>query len=305
MNDLEVVRRALGYGPIDLYGASYGATAAQIYLRLYPRSVRTLILDAGSLLSVPIFERLAPNAERALRLQLARCSADVVCRRAFPSTRSELATLLGRTARRAQVIRPAEIVTIDADAVARTVHALSLESDSVTQIPQIVHWAAQGDYGPLAQEYVDRVGIGLGSGAPLVMSFEILCSEPWARFDPERVRRSSAASYFGAAAESRAQLLARVCPFVPQGVVPTESEQLEPTAVPVLVLAGGADPQDPPANMRGWRSYFPNGRLVIVQGGTHGVLAEGCMPVLAARFIHRGTAQGLDTTCLKRIEERR
>jgi pimeloyl-ACP methyl ester carboxylesterase len=305
MNDIELVRRALDYGRIDLYGASYGATAAQIYLRLHPHSVRTLILDGGSLLSVPIFERLPANAERALRVQLARCSADSVCRRAFPSTRSELTTLLGRTARRAQVISPPEIVTIDAYAVASTVHALSLEPDGVALIPQIVHWAAQGDYAPLAQEYATRVGVGVGSDASLVMSLEILCSEPWARFDPGHVLRSSADSYFSAAAESRARLLARVCLSVPKGVVPPGSVQLAPATVPVLILVGGADPQDPPANMRGWRTYFPNGRLVIVRGATHGVLAEGCIPALAARFIERGTARGLDTTCVKQIEQPR
>jgi pimeloyl-ACP methyl ester carboxylesterase len=47
MDDLEAVRRALGYEKIDVYGASYGATAAQLYLRLYPHAVRTLILDGG------------------------------------------------------------------------------------------------------------------------------------------------------------------------------------------------------------------------------------------------------------------
>ena len=37
MDDIEAVRRALGYGRIDLFGGSYGATAAQIFLRLHPR----------------------------------------------------------------------------------------------------------------------------------------------------------------------------------------------------------------------------------------------------------------------------
>ncbi len=36
-NDLEQVRQALGYGPLNLYAGSYGTRAAQVYLRMYPR----------------------------------------------------------------------------------------------------------------------------------------------------------------------------------------------------------------------------------------------------------------------------
>jgi pimeloyl-ACP methyl ester carboxylesterase len=301
MDDLEAVRRALGYDRIDVYGASYGATAAQVYLRLHPHSVRTLILDGGSLLHVPIYESLAANAERALRAQLARCSAEPACRRAFPRTRSELAALLERAPRRVQAF--GQSVKIDADAVASTIHALSLEADGVPLIPEVVHRAAGGDYVALAEEYVDRVGPGLDARARLVMSFEILCSEPWARFDPVKVLRSSARSYLAGVAESRARLFAQACRFVPKGVVPAGSARLVPTQVPVLLLAGSADPQDPPANLRKWRTFFPNGRLVVVRGATHGLLANGCVALVAARFIDSGTVRGLGTTCVRQIEQ--
>ena len=243
MEDLETVRRELEYDRIDLFGASYGATAAQVYLRLHPQSVRTLVLDGGSLLGVPIYEVLAANAEHALRAQLERCAAETACGREFPQTRSELATLLERAPRRLEAFGRA--VTIDADAVASTVHALTLEPDGVPLLPQIVHRAFRGNYVPLAQEYVARVGSRLDARARLVMSFEIMCSEPWARFDPVRVRRSDAGSYLAGVAESRARMFARACPSVPQGVVPAGSSRLVPTDVPVLVLAGSADPQDP------------------------------------------------------------
>jgi len=300
-DDLEAVRRALGYDRIDVYGASYAATAAQVYLRLHPRSVRTVTLDGGSLLGVPLYESLAPNAERALRAQLARCRAAPACRRAFPRTRPELAQLLERAPQRVEAFGRA--VTIDADAVASTVHALSLEADGVALIPQVLQRAAGGDYVPLAQEYVDRVGVGLDARARLAMSFTILCSEPWARFDPGRVRKASAGSYLARVAEARAELFARACRFVPKGVVPAASTRLVPTQVPVLVLAGGADPQDPPGNVRGWRRYFPRGKLVVVRGATHGVLAEGCVALVTAQFVASGATRGLDTSCVRRIEQ--
>ncbi|MGL6278534.1 MAG: alpha/beta fold hydrolase [Gaiella sp.] len=56
-HDLDTVRAALGYDRIDLYGISYGATVAQYYLLPHGNRVRTVSLDGGTTLDVPVFER--------------------------------------------------------------------------------------------------------------------------------------------------------------------------------------------------------------------------------------------------------
>ena len=57
MDDLDAVRAALGYRQLDVIGSSYGATAAQVYLKLHPSRVRTLILMGATAIDVPIFDR--------------------------------------------------------------------------------------------------------------------------------------------------------------------------------------------------------------------------------------------------------
>ncbi len=42
VDDLEEVRQRLGYGPINLYGTSYGSRVAQVYMRRYPSSLRAV-----------------------------------------------------------------------------------------------------------------------------------------------------------------------------------------------------------------------------------------------------------------------
>ena len=42
-NDLEQVRLALGYTSLNLFAGSYGTRAAQVFLRLYPLSVRSVL----------------------------------------------------------------------------------------------------------------------------------------------------------------------------------------------------------------------------------------------------------------------
>jgi pimeloyl-ACP methyl ester carboxylesterase len=297
-DDLDVVRRALDYGRIDLYGGSYGATLAQVYLVRHGSSVRTAILDGATLPSIPLYEVAARNAERALRLDLARCRAEPACHRNFPHPETELATLLSRPPRRVAVPgRPA--VVLDRGAVASTIQALSQSADGVSRIPFLVHEAATGHYADLAAEYAILVGAQLDDRARLAMFWVIQCSEPWARFGVEATERASRGSYFGPVALAHARLFRSACRAVPKAPVADPAHSFR---VPVLVLAGAADPQDPAANMKGWRRVFPDGRLVVVPGAAHGAVAAGCLPLVAADFVVRATTRRLDTTCAEAVK---
>jgi pimeloyl-ACP methyl ester carboxylesterase len=300
MDDIDAVRHTLGYGPIDVYGGSYGATAAQILLRRHPAAVRTVILDGASLLDVPLNELSARNAERALRTQLARCAADVTCHRRYPRTRTELAAALARRPHRVRLPYRTTVL-LDRDAVALTINLMSRTPDDVARIPSLVHATAAGDDAPLAEAYADHVSEELGSVSRLAMFWVIQCSEPWARYGVAATARASGGSYFEHVAIARARFFRRVCAVVPKGLVPARSGHPPRTRVPVLLLAGGADPQDPPENLAGWRSSFPNGRLVVALGVGHGAVEHGCLPLVAAAFVDRGTARGLDTSCARRI----
>ena len=85
MDDLDEVREAMGYDKINLAGYSYGATAAQYYLRQYEDHVRTVFLYGGSLLDVPVFERWALNSQQALNRIINLCMADPDCQAAYPN----------------------------------------------------------------------------------------------------------------------------------------------------------------------------------------------------------------------------
>jgi pimeloyl-ACP methyl ester carboxylesterase len=297
--DLEAVRRALGYGRIDVFGGSYGATLAQAYLRAYPASVRSVVLDSGSLPGVRLYDASAANAERALDLELERCARIAACRRDYPHTRQQLATLLRRPPRRATI--QSGTVVLGADDVAWTVEALSETVDGAATIPYAIDAAVHGDYTPLARAYAEDVGADLDARARLATFWVILCSEPWASFDPAVTARAGAGSYLAHAAVARARLFRRACRVVPKGRAAPETGAAPTPATPVLLLTGGADPLDPPAALRGWRRAFPAGRLVVVPGAGHGEIGFVCVQGVVARFIASGSAQGLDTRCVRQI----
>jgi pimeloyl-ACP methyl ester carboxylesterase len=287
-DDLERVRKALGYGKIDVFGSSYGATLAQLFLRRHPDSVRTATLDGGSLWSIPVYELAGRNAERALRAGLARCHAPgTACRRAFPQTEAELEHLLAT--------HPGS-----ADEIAATVAALLRTPENAARVPLLLHQAATGLAEPLAREHEALVGGDLDARSRLVMVWTILCGESWARAGVAATARASGGSFLAHEAVARARLIQRVCSAVPHAPAPVVP--LRPSSVPVLLLAGSADPLDPPANLSGWRTAFPNGRLVTVPGLAHGVVAYGCLRLLVAHFVDVGSARGLDASCARHVE---
>ena len=69
---------------------------------------------------------------------------------------------------------------------------------------------------------------------------------------------------------------------------------------PVLLVVGGADPQDPLSNVSNAKRELSGSRTVVVPNGGHGSIQLGCMPRVAEQFVDRGTAVGLDVGCVAR-----
>jgi len=69
----------------------------------------------------------------------------------------------------------------------------------------------------------------------------------------------------------------------------------------VGILSGGHDPVTPPRAGLAMARHFPNHRHVIVPAAAHNTSFSGCVPDLIAEFIDRGTAAGLDTSCVDRL----
>ena len=304
-DDLDDVRAALGYDRIDLYGASYGATLAQYYVRRHERHVRAVVLDGGSLLDVPIFELLPANSQRILEDVFDRCAADPTCRAAFPDPAGELDSAIARLTR-----HPVEVdvsgtggnapIVVDAHALADVIHRLLTVSDGA-EIPSLIHRAATGDLAPVAERIL---GTGTDAGRSierLVMSWSILCSEGWARFDPARTAELGAGSYLLGSELEQARGVAAVCRAMPQASLGPGDDAPVRSHVPVLLLNGAEDPQDPPSNVAEAPVELPNSLVVTIPGLGHTVGHLECCPALIAAFFEAGSVEGLDTSDIERL----
>ncbi len=96
MRDLDDARAALGYDKLNLFGISYGVTAAQVYMRMFPEQVRTAVFDHGTALDVPFFKALPSSSQSALESTFALCERNAECQAAFPDLRAEWGSVLAR-----------------------------------------------------------------------------------------------------------------------------------------------------------------------------------------------------------------
>src|SRR5690349_2842406 len=143
MDDLDAVRQALHYRRIVLYGGSYGATAAQVYIARHGAHVAAAVVDGATLLDVPIWERMPLATQRAFDRLATRCAADAVCRKTAPDLAGDLRSVFARL-RAAPV--PDGANTFDVSAAQGIVRlALRVPSDAA-RLPLILHRAAAGDY---------------------------------------------------------------------------------------------------------------------------------------------------------------
>jgi pimeloyl-ACP methyl ester carboxylesterase len=280
MDDLDAVRAALGYRQLDVIGSSYGATAAQVYLKLHPSSVHALILAAGTAIDHPFFARYAANAQRALD-QLGRfCASQPDCRKAFREWEHQFGELV-----QAWNVRPVHGMT--GDELASVVHAMLLDLNKAVSIPLVVSRAAAGDFGPLEDA-------GSGDLDPtLGLMASIWCNEPWAGLDATGPWGTEFDSY------TAAQIAAfrHQCASAPTRAEPPRFWSLPVSSrVPVLALVGGADPQDPLANVADLKQHFPDSRIVVFPHVGHDFNIGGCVDEMMADVADRGTTGGLDTT---------
>ena len=302
MDDLDAVRAALGYDRINLYGPSYGATAAQYYLRQHEEHVRAVVLDGGTLLDVPIFERIAASSQRALDLLFSRCAADPACQAAFPDLESEFNAIVARLAKEpvsTSITHPGtgDPIVFDPTTFASGVHSALVDASISSRLPALIHLAFLEQWDAVSQAIVEATAGQAAGEDQLVMSTIIRCSEAWARYDPAEVERVGAGSYSLDLQLAGARSQAETCRYAPRGIVPADDAEPVRSDVPVLLVLGEADPQDPPANVEDAPEELPNSLTVVVPGMGHTVGHLGCMPSIIVDFFEAGSVDGLDVSC--------
>lgn len=300
MDDLDEVREVLGYEKINLFGGSYGATAAQYYLRQHEENLRSVVLLSGSLGNVPIWERQAANAQKVLDAFFSRCESDPACHSVFPEVRTEFAGLLQRLDE-----EPIDIeweggtLTLTRDLFAAKVEDMTRDANRAATLPRLIHRAY------VLQDWEPFGSASWGDWSPLMMGYSIQCNETWAAFSPEEVARLGQGSYLLGWNLFRANKYALVCKYLPQGITPEDVSDQPLSQVPVLLFNGELDPLDPPANVAGSQEIWPNSLALILPFRGHSIsdyTTVNCILRITGKFIEAASVQNLPIECLDDIK---
>jgi len=299
VGDIEAVRVALGYGPIDLLGISYGTRLALAYAARHPNAVRSLVLDGVAPPELVLGGSFGRDGQAALDGLLAECAADEACRAAFPDARTKLLGYFDDLARAPITVdlhhpetgAPLRI-PVERDGLASVVRSLLYAPELAALLPMTLAEVEQGRYQGLFSQAA-ALSRSADEGMSLGLLFTIACAEDIPRLR-DTDRDAEKASTIGAALLDDFREACAHWPVKPRPavVLPATLE------VPTLLLSGALDPVTPPHWAESLRSRLPRGVHVVVPHAGHSVWARGCVPRLVERFLELGSADGLDVACV-------
>jgi pimeloyl-ACP methyl ester carboxylesterase len=307
MDDLNQVREALGYGRINLFGGSYGTRAAIAYVRRYPETVRSVVLDsvAPPDMILPLY--FARDSQRAFDQLMAACAADPGCAAAFPNLADRFEQLLARLDRqpeRVTVTHPRtgqpEATTFDRLTIGAIVFNALYLPDTSAVLPFLIHRATEGDYTGLLA--LSSAGVaGAVEDMSLGMRYSVVCAEDAPRVTEEAILRETRGTFAGAAL---AEAFLEPCEFWPRGDVPADYHAPFSAEAPTLVLSGEFDPVTPPVWGEQIASQWPNARHVVVPGIGHGATGRGCTMRVIRAFLNDPDPAGVDPGCAETLHRR-
>ena len=304
VRDLELLREALGYPSLNVYGISYGTRVAQHYLKRYPERVRTVVLDGVVPPGLALGPGVAIDGQRALDNLLARCAAAPACAEQYPDLADRLADLLARlkaSPPTIEVSHPrtghATTLTITDYLVAGMVRLLTYSPQTAAVIPILVRAASEGDYGPLASQVL-MVSEDVHGAISFGMHFAVVCTEDvpfWGRLD----RAALEETFLGPV---QIDALGQICESWPGGYIDDDFASPIETDVPVILLSGENDPVTPPAYAEMSAQGLTNYRHVTLRHQAHGQLTTGCVPQRLGAFVDLADPAVFDDPCLEAVD---
>jgi pimeloyl-ACP methyl ester carboxylesterase len=296
--DVEQVRRALGYGQVNVWGGSYGTRLGQAYARAFPASVRALVLDG-----VAAPEQVIPaggrDGQAALDQLFAQCRADAACNKAYPNLRAEFDALAARAEAGLKLAiadpRTAQPVnfTMTGQRFLGTVHNILYSPADARRLPFLLHSAYQGRWEPFVARHNIAGDFSSDAASATLLYLAVVCAEDVPRMTPALMKEDAALL-----TRPLADRIPGLCRTIGVPAVPWT----EPTTIqaPALLLSGALDPVTPPRRAESAARHMRNARQLVVANAGHGVSQLGCAPRLLRDFLDR-PASPLDAKCLSEI----
>jgi pimeloyl-ACP methyl ester carboxylesterase len=166
--------------------------------------------------------------------------------------------------------------------MAVAIRLLLYDARSIALIPLSITEAANGNYGPLAAQFM-LTASSLSDALNIGMHNAVMCTEDIPFIDFSSIDQAAIeASYLG---PLQLEAIRTMCSVWPQG--PMDEDLLTPLAtdIPVLLLSGEADPITPPRYAELAAVDLDRAWLLTGTNQGHGLGIVGCMPRVINDFV--------------------
>lgn len=295
-DDLEQVRRVLGYRTLNLFAGSYGTRAAQVFVRTYPSSIRTMYLESVVPIDIAFPLPFSKAAQSMLERTFADCEAVAACHAAFPSLRDDFDDIMGRLESGRVFVTVAgrpEAIPLSRGRVAEWFRSLLYRPSSAARLPWVIHRASKGDWAPVAEGILEQAH-SADSDLSFGLLLSITCSEdvPFVRED--EVEAESRGTFLG---DWRLRQQQTACEVWPHVVVPPKYREPVHTQLPTMFVSGDADGATPVPVSAHAAPGFTN-RVEVVMSNRGHTDWDTCIEAMYQHFLNQGSVRGLDpSTC--------
>ncbi|GAA6203593.1 alpha/beta hydrolase [Thalassotalea sp. SU-HH00458] len=301
IRDFDAVRAALNHEKIAIYGGSYGTRAGLVYMRLFPESLSSVVLDSVGPIEVPI-GLFGKSAARSFSMLLANCEKEASCQQAYPNLASEfnqvLATLdenpLSISIPHPRLGTQTPLV-VNKSKFLSTIFMQLYSIEGRSLVPLIIHQASLGNFAPFAGLTAMSEG---GMNMFVGLTFNIVCNEDMPKVTEDMILADSDNNFNGNLSHVAWQT---ACPLWPQ-YRPSDDFYNPVTAdIPTLIISGELDPVTPPSNGEYSHKTLPNSRHIIMKNSSHTPGVSGCAINVINEFLNKKDPNDLDESCLDEI----
>jgi pimeloyl-ACP methyl ester carboxylesterase len=296
VEDLEAVRRKLGYKQVDLYGTSYGTRVAIEYMRRYPKRVRAAILDGVVPPSLTGPSTFAAEAQQSLERVIALCAADEKCHAQYPDLHADYDAMMKAAQNGIDLSIKGQRVHIGRGLFGEVLRNFLYSPEVYRTVPLVLHMAARGDwaaFGAMAHRYARGIrGVDVG------FFLSVSCAEDIPSLDEAAARAAAKDTFLGA---YRVDQQVDACKLWPRGAADSSLNKAlhKPlvSSVPTLLVSGELDPATPVRFGDEVARTLRNAKHAVIKYGSHSGDTGGCQEKVMSAFVRDGSVKDLDVNC--------
>ncbi|UVI38411.1 alpha/beta fold hydrolase [Qipengyuania spongiae] len=299
--DMEMVRAALGYPELDLFGMSYGTRVALDYLRLHPDRVGETVIRAAAPPSMMLPFHTPRDSQDAFDALVATCRAQSACEARHPDLEAALAKTLLLVDERPQpvsIVHPGtgeKIETvIDRDALGAALFAMLYIPQNYVQLPPLLEEASTGDFSPLFQAAAPFL-FGVGDQVAWGMRWSVICGEDVRQIDLANIGAATAGTFMG---RDTVEQEVMACSHWPEANIPEDYLKPVTSDKPVLIISGELDPVAGERWGEDIARTLANAVHLVAEGASHYPPLPGCTLRLMHEFFDGADLGTLDTGCV-------